>query len=150
MVARLAAAGYRSGPGPGPPRRRTAGGVTKRVPQVCFLHMVSKILITPGPARFGQTRKYAELTDSVAALPPDGALFVSYPAVPPEADSRREQVLQLRGGVRSRLRERGIVVIEDFDKGGVWVYRPAAWGPGNGRAVGPEKEAEVRRRKVDG
>jgi hypothetical protein len=112
--------------------------------------MAAKLYINPAQPRYGQGRKYEELVQHIGSMEPDGAVFVTYREMARDATTRREQVLQLRAGVRSNVRTRGIVVIEDFAKGGVWVYRPAGWRPGNGRAVGPEKEEEIRARPIDG
>ena len=113
--------------------------------------MARHIILSNGQTRarlhhagFPKSSKYDAVAKPVDALKPDEALFVSIPGA--DGDPRLI-VVRLAGGLRARFR--GVVTLKDFDRGGVWVYRPAVPAAGGGRAIGPHKEAEIMRRRLD-
>jgi len=100
---------------------------------------------------FGQRRsKYDHLLEPIRALEPNGALFVAYERPRPgdEIDPG-SAVFDLKRGLLARFRGEGVTFVEDLRRQGVWVYRPALRGMGGGRAVGPDKEDEIRSRPLD-
>jgi hypothetical protein len=99
---------------------------------------------------FRDSENHARLELEVAAreLEPDGAFFV--PVENPAAnDDAALSLARLRNRLRVMLVAYRFAYVEDVDRAGVWVYRPFSPGPGNGRAVGASKEAEIRTRAID-
>jgi hypothetical protein len=98
--------------------------------------------------RDGENQARIELDVTARQLEPDGAFFVTVENFTAN-DDRALAVARLRNRLRAMLVDYRFTYVEDAGRGGVWVYRPSSPGPGNGRAVGPTKEAEIRRRAID-
>jgi hypothetical protein len=91
---------------------------------------------------------YGALITPVGELLLDEALFVTRDGSSTAETDLRSAVSTLRAGLKTRFGSKGVVLVEDFAKGGVWIYRPTSKGPGNGRAIGTDKEEEIRRRPL--
>jgi len=94
-------------------------------------------------------RDYAALRAAVDQLQPDGAILVTWAGAQHAKEGTRDGVMSLRRALNSRFAKRGLAFIEDFKTVGVWIYRPVNAGPGNGRAIGPAKEDEIRSRPLE-
>jgi len=91
--------------------------------------------------------RFGELDRLVAKLAPDEAILV------PETRGGADGALavnRLRSSLRTRFWGRALTFIQDHDKVGVWVYRPASRAIENSPAIGPAKEDEIRSRPLEG
>lgn len=98
--------------------------------------------------RDGEKQARIELEVAARELEPNGAFFVTVENFASNDDPALA-LARLRNRLRAMLVDYRFAYVEDVDRGGVWVYRPFSPGPGNGRAVGPTKEAEIRTRAID-
>lgn len=80
-------------------------------------------------------------------LEPDEAIFVTAEGPLSVAPERYDEIVRLRTRLRHRLSGLSLLVLEDHENGGAWVYRRRA-SVGTGSAVGPVKEAEIRSRPI--
>jgi hypothetical protein len=99
------------------------------------------------PSSYKQTR-YGFLREPIATLRADEAIFITSAKLVPGGTDRHILIRDLRRRLMTQFKREGVTLIEDFDRGGVWAYRPVRAQP-NSRAVGPVKEDEVRARPLD-
>jgi len=97
----------------------------------------------------GPKSKYGQLLAAVLELEPDGAIFATREDLVTGHDETRPEVRQLRRGIETYFKGKGIVCVDDLKRGGVWVYRPLNARPGTSLIIGPAKEDEIRSRPVD-
>jgi len=96
-----------------------------------------------------QPRAYDALKASVSELRPDDAVFVTTEAIVPGSREALSEIRILISQLRVLLRGTLLTHVEDPARGGVWLYRNPLPAPGNGRAVGAAKEAEIRGRPLE-
>jgi len=112
--------------------------------------MAAKVILPDNRVRGRHSfRDYSALRGVVAQLQQDEAILVTWAGIIHANEETRDGVMSLRRALAARFAKRGLAFIEDFQTVGVWIYRPMSAGPGNGRAVGPAKEAEIRSRSVE-
>jgi hypothetical protein len=111
--------------------------------------MVELVLVPRSAARLPSTgrERVGDLRNRVERLDPDDALFVGLEGLSPVEPGFRREILSLRTYLRNLLIGLSVTILEDYEKAGAWIYKRRAI-PGIGIAIGPEKEAEVRRRPV--
>jgi hypothetical protein len=93
--------------------------------------------------------RYGILREPIAALRADEALFITSAKLSSGGIDGHILIRDLRRKLIAQFKRAGVTLIEDFDRGGVWAYKPV-WAQAYSRAVGPVKEDEVRSRPVDG
>ncbi len=90
--------------------------------------------------------RFDALRVEIDGLLPDEAVFVVEVWPEPATDGR---VRQLRRVLRHQVQGKHLVMIDDLNRGGVWIYRVQGERPLVGRTVGPVKAEEILRRPLD-